>query len=106
MRDNLLDTPFVEKIPASERQPQILIDKLFSEDQDYKMKLASQYDMLSYVGSEIDEVKMDHLSFFKLYHLLQNAEESISYNLTVEFDKKQHALLTTFEDKQPTNIKP
>ena len=32
------------------------------------MKLATQYDMLSYVGSEIDEVKMDHLTFFKLFN--------------------------------------
>lgn len=32
------------------------------------MKLATQYDMLSYVGSEIDEVKMDHLTFFKIYN--------------------------------------
>jgi hypothetical protein len=24
--------------------------------------------MLSYVGSDIDEVKMDHLTFFKIFH--------------------------------------
>lgn len=45
-----------------------MIEKLFSEDQEYKMKLANQYDMLSYVGSEIDEVKMDHLTFVKIYN--------------------------------------
>ncbi len=45
-----------------------MLDSLFQEDQDLKLKLASQYDMLSYVGSDIDEVKMDHLTFFKIFH--------------------------------------
>ncbi len=57
------------------------------------MKLASQYDMLSFVGSDIDEVKMDHLSFFKLYHLSQDSEKTQNYNLCVEYDQKQNALL-------------
>ena len=44
------------------------------------MKLATQYDMLSYVGSDIDEVKMDHLTFFKIFHSLNRVEETIRYD--------------------------
>jgi len=44
------------------------------------MRLASQYDMLSYVGSEIDEVKMDHLTFFKIFHQLPAIEENLRFD--------------------------
>lgn len=30
------------------------------------MRMATEYDMLSFVGSEIDEINMDHLSFLQL----------------------------------------
>lgn len=69
------------------------IESLFQEDEDYKLKLASQYDMLSYVGSEIDEVKMDHLTFFKIFHRLPGIEESMRYDLLVEQDRKQKHFL-------------
>ena len=48
--------------------------------------MASQYDMLSYVGSEIDEIKMDHLSFFKLFHQAMNSEESNEFDRFLEID--------------------
>jgi hypothetical protein len=63
-----------------------MLEDLFSEDQEYKMKLASQYDMLSYVGSDIDEVKMDHLTFFQIYHSLSTLEDTIRFDLQVEYD--------------------
>jgi hypothetical protein len=69
------------------------IESLFKEDEDYKLKLASQYDMLSYVGSEIDEVKMDHLTFFKIFHQLSGIEETMRYDHLVELDLKQKHLL-------------
>lgn len=40
------------------------LNSIFKDDEEYKMKMATEHDMLSYVGSEIDEVKMDHLSFY------------------------------------------
>jgi hypothetical protein len=49
--------------------------------------------MLSYVGSEIDEMKMDHLTFFKIYHTLQSHEDNIRYDQLVSLDIKQQALL-------------
>jgi hypothetical protein len=49
--------------------------------------------MLSYVGSEIDEVKMDHLTFFKVFHQLPGIEETIRFDHTIELDTKQQALL-------------
>lgn len=52
------------------------------------MRLASQYDMLSYVGSDIDEVKMDHLTFFKIFHSLPAIEESMRYDQAIELDIK------------------
>lgn len=74
--------------PFSEgaEKKQSALDSLFNEDQDYKMKLASQYDMLSYVGSDIDEVKMDHLSFFRLFHELTGYEEAIKMEQQLEYD--------------------
>lgn len=45
------------------------------EDQDLKIKMANEYDMLSFVGSDIDEVKMDHLTFFKIFHQGQLLED-------------------------------
>lgn len=50
------------------------VDKIFDVDQDLKIKMATEYDMLSYVGSDIDEIKMDHLTFFKLFHQVQSME--------------------------------
>ena len=73
--------------------PREAVEKLFSEDQDYKMKLASQYDMLSYVGSDIDEVRMDHLTFFKIFHSLGQLESKIRYDQVVELDTAQKSLL-------------
>ncbi len=51
--------------------------------------MASQYDMLSYVvGSDFDEVKMDHLTFFKIFHQLQSLEDNIKFDDVVEKDWK------------------
>jgi hypothetical protein len=52
------------------------------------MKLATQYDMLSYVGSDIDEVKMDHLTFFKIFHSLSSVEETVRFDQSIETDLK------------------
>lgn len=52
------------------------------------MRLASQYDMLSYVGSDIDEVKMDHLTFFKIFHSLPALEENLRFDHVTELDIK------------------
>lgn len=49
--------------------------------------------MLSYVGSEIDELKMDHLTFFKIFHQLPQFEEKVRFDHIVELDTKQQALL-------------
>ena len=49
--------------------------------------------MLSYVGSDIDEVKMDHLIFFKIFHKLPSNEETLRYDQIIELDVKQQALL-------------
>jgi hypothetical protein len=49
--------------------------------------------MLSYVGSDIDEVKMDHLTFFKIFHQLPQIEETIRFDHAIELDTKQQALL-------------
>lgn len=57
------------------------------------MRLASQYDMLSYVGSDIDEVKMDHYTFFRLFHSLAAIEETIRFDQVVELDANQQALI-------------
>jgi hypothetical protein len=57
------------------------------------MRLASQYDMLSYVGSDIDEVKMDHLTFFKIFHSLPALEENLRFDHVTELDIKQQAIL-------------
>ncbi len=84
MKDNLI----VQKDQGAQ-----LIENLFKEDEDLKLKLASQYDMLSYVGSEIDEVKMDHLTFFKIFHQLPSIEDAIRFDHVVELDTKQQALL-------------
>ena len=67
------------------------------------MKLATQYDMLSYVGSEIDEVKMDHLTFFKIYNQLWNPlwlPESFEYKLEqmLEIDQDIQSLLTNIDN--------
>lgn len=69
------------------------IDKLFQEDEDYKLRMASQYDMLSYVGSDIDEVKMDHFTFFKIFHSLPKLEENLRFDQVIELDSKQSSLL-------------
>lgn len=69
------------------------IDSLFKEDAELKMRLASQYDMLSYVGSEIDEVKMDHYTFFRIFHSLPALEEAARFDLATELDTAQQALL-------------
>ena len=66
----------------------MVIEALFDEDQDLKMKLATQYDMLSYVGSDIDEVKMDHLTFFKIFHSLSSVEETVRFDQSIETDLK------------------
>ena len=55
--------------------------------------MASQYDLLSFVGSDIDEVKMDHLTFFKVFHQLGGLEEALRYDLVLEHDPNQSALL-------------
>ena len=50
--------------------------------------------MLSYVvGSDFDEVKMDHLTFFKIFHQLQSLEDNIKFEEIVEKDWKQASLL-------------
>ena len=78
----------------SKQQQETQLDSLFQEDEDYKQKMASQYDMLSYVvGSDFDEVKMDHLTFFKIFHQLQSREDSIRFDEIVEKDWKQAAIL-------------
>lgn len=69
------------------------IESLFKEDQEYKMKLASQYDMLSYVGSDIDDVKMDHLTFFKIFHSMADWEAKVEMDKLIEYDTNFAALL-------------
>ena len=49
--------------------------------------------MLSYVGSEIDEVKMDHYTFFRIFHSLPALEDNLRYDHATELDVKQQALL-------------
>lgn len=96
MRDDVSgETPEGFHTPKAEEpeKKESALDSLFNEDQDYKMKLASQYDMLSYVGSDIDEVKMDHLSFFRLFHELQTYEDSIRMEQQLEFDPWVKSLL-------------
>ena len=44
--------------------------------------------MLSYVGSEIDEVKMDQLTFFRIFHHLPQLEETIRFDHAIELDTK------------------
>jgi hypothetical protein len=68
------------------------IESIFKEDEELKMRLASQYDMLSYVGSEIDEVKMDHYTFFRIFHSLPALEEALRYDQVTELDTNQKAL--------------
>lgn len=100
MKDILLDNLGVTK--AAQTKEELLIEELFNEDQDYKLKLATQYDMLSYVGSDIDEVKMDHLTFFKLYNKHWGANydgnkedllENLELNNVLEHDSQKDALL-------------
>lgn len=65
------------------------IENMFKEDEELKVRLASQYDMLSYVGSEIDEVKMDHYTFFRIFHSLPALEDNLRYDQAIELDVKQ-----------------
>jgi hypothetical protein len=44
--------------------------------------------MLSYVGSEIDEVKMDQLTFFRIFHHLPQIEETLRFDQVIELDTK------------------
>ena len=48
--------------------------------------MASEYDMLSFVGSDIDEVKMDHLTFFKIYHTVSSKDEEFVINSNLATD--------------------
>ncbi len=63
------------------------------------MRLASQYDMFTYVGSDIDEVKMDHLTFFKIFHSLTSNEEKIRFDRIVEYDHKLASALFSYNQK-------
>lgn len=81
MKDNLI-------VQKTKDQGSQIIENLFQEDQELKLKLASQYDMLSYVGSDIDEVKMDHLTFFRIFHQLPSIEENIRFDHAIELDTK------------------
>jgi len=69
------------------------IESIFKEDEELKVRLASQYDMLSYVGSEIDEVKMDHYTFFRIFHSLNALEDNLRYDHATELDAKHQSLL-------------
>ncbi|CDW73308.1 UNKNOWN [Stylonychia lemnae] len=72
---------------SEKNQQDLLIEELFKEDQDLKMKLATQYDMLSFVGSDIDEIKMDHLTFFKIFNRLWGGvSDNNAYNNKETFE--------------------
>ena len=49
--------------------------------------------MLSYVGSDIDEVKMDHLTFFKIFHSLNAVEDALRFDHVTELDINQQSIL-------------
>ena len=51
--------------------------------------------MLSDVGSEIDEVKMDHLTFFKVFHSLAGGEERMRFERVVEMDVGVQGVMKT-----------
>lgn len=70
------------------------VEQIFESDQEYKMKMATEYDMLSYVGSDIDEIKMDHLTFFKLFHQVQSTENKHDLIKFLETDNKLKGILS------------
>lgn len=49
--------------------------------------------MLTNVGNNIDDVNMDHLTFFKIFHSLPALEDSLRFDHVVELDIKQQAIL-------------
>ncbi len=60
--------------------------------------------MLSYVDSEIDEVKMDHLNFVKIYNKQWGPNQNVAivdladknvYSDNLETDPNLHSLLTS-----------
>lgn len=55
--------------------------------------------MLSYVGSDIDEVKMDHLSFFRLFHELQGFEDAIKMEQQLEYDPWVKSMILPLDSK-------
>lgn len=108
MRDDLLMKDNSQQDGDKKDQVDI-IEKLFSEDQEYKMKLANQYDMLSFVGSDIDEVKMDHLTFFKIFHqkwgVADQGNGDLPFDFILEKDTRLSSLLDPYEgNKVPLGL--
>jgi hypothetical protein len=68
--------------------------------------------MLSFVGSEIDEVRMDHLNFVKIYNKTwgafsnYNTAELIdkgTFTDIIEIDEKIESLVSTDINRNPSN---
>ena len=52
--------------------------------------MASQY---TEMFQDIDEVKMDHLTFFRIFHSLSQFEEQTRFDTAVEWDVYQAATI-------------
>ena len=71
------------------------------------MKLATEYNMLSFVGSDIDDFKMDEYSYLKLVRQIQNGtDDSKPINLMVELDTHQSCLLQIFDKESFIGLQP
>lgn len=72
---------------------------LQSFDKEFEKKMSTEYNMLSYVGSEMDEVHMDNLQFLKMQPLILKKEFDLELISLFETDLSTQILLQMVENK-------